>query len=95
MSFLRVLLDKYTHLKLNSVHTVQTSHAINSDSSLRLSVSESSEWVCTKTIFNNGSIVRGCKKTYTGISKYEHHNFQISPLFCPKNLSPDNTTTLY
>lgn len=34
--------------------------------SLTLSVSESSEWVCTKTIFNNGSIVRGCKKTYTG-----------------------------
>ena len=51
--------------------SVQTLRAINSDSSLRLSVSESSEWVCTKTIFNNGSTVRGCKKTYTGISKYE------------------------
>jgi len=34
--------------------------------SLTLSVSESSEWVCTKTIFNNGSIIRGCQKTYTG-----------------------------
>ena len=32
----------------------------------RLSVSESSEWVCTKTIFTNGSVVRGCHKTYTG-----------------------------
>jgi len=34
--------------------------------SLTLSVSESSEWVCTKTVFTNGSIVRGCQKTYTG-----------------------------
>ena len=34
----------------------------------RLSVSESSEWVCTKTIFANGSVVRGCEKTYTGKS---------------------------
>ena len=28
--------------------------------------SESSEWVCTKTVFTNGSVVRGCEKTYTG-----------------------------
>ena len=31
-----------------------------------LSVSESKEWVCTKTVFSNGTIVRGCEKTYTG-----------------------------
>ena len=31
-----------------------------------LSVSESQEWVCTKTVFSNGTIVRGCEKTYTG-----------------------------
>jgi len=34
--------------------------------SLTLSVSESSEWVCTKTVNTNGSVVRGCEKTYTG-----------------------------
>ena len=28
--------------------------------------SQSSEWVCTKTVFTNGSVVRGCEKTYTG-----------------------------
>ena len=32
----------------------------------RLSVSESLEWVCTKTVFTNGTITRGCEKTYTG-----------------------------
>ena len=30
------------------------------------SVSESLEWVCTKTIFLNGSIQRGCEKAFTG-----------------------------
>ena len=34
-----------------------------------LSVSESKEWVCTKTVFSNGTIVRGCEKTYTGKSR--------------------------
>ena len=34
---------------------------------VRLSVSESLEWVCTKTIFPNGTIARGCEQTYTGV----------------------------
>ena len=33
----------------------------------RLSVSETEEFVCTKTVFANGSIVRDCQKTYTGL----------------------------
>ena len=32
----------------------------------RLSVSETEEWVCTKTTLNNGSTIRDCQKTYTG-----------------------------
>ena len=32
----------------------------------RLSVSESEEWVCTKTVFPNASTLRACEKTYTG-----------------------------
>ena len=34
----------------------------------RLSVSESEEWVCTKTVFPNASTLRACEKTYTGIN---------------------------
>ena len=33
----------------------------------RLSVSETEEYVCTKTVFMNGSTVRDCQKTYTGL----------------------------
>jgi len=33
---------------------------------ITLSVSESLEWVCTKTIFPNGTVARGCEQTYTG-----------------------------
>ena len=32
----------------------------------RLSVSETAEWVCTKSVFNNGTVRRSCEKTYTG-----------------------------
>ena len=35
----------------------------------RLSVSESEEWVCTKTVFPNSSTLRACEKTYTGFVK--------------------------
>ena len=47
------------------------SHGIFSEDILkiclhRLSVSESEEWVCTKTVFTNGSTLRECQKTYTG-----------------------------
>ena len=38
----------------------------------RLSVSESEEWVCTKTVFPNASTLRACEKTYTGITKFNH-----------------------
>ena len=34
--------------------------------SLTLSVSETAEWVCTKTVYNNNTVRRGCHKTYTG-----------------------------
>ena len=41
------------------------------------SVSESAEWVCTKTVFHNGTVRRGCEKTYTGIiMKYFGQYFQ-------------------
>ena len=32
----------------------------------RLSVSETAEWVCTKSVFANGTVRRHCEKTYTG-----------------------------
>ena len=34
--------------------------------SLALSVSETVEWVCTKTVYSNSTVMRGCHKTYTG-----------------------------
>ena len=34
--------------------------------SLALSVSETVEWVCTKTVYSNNTVMRGCHKTYTG-----------------------------
>ena len=37
--------------------------------SLTLSVSETAEWVCTKTVYNNNTVRRGCHKTYTGNKK--------------------------
>jgi len=47
--------ERIKELQRNQVNNVVT-----------LSVSESMEWVCTKTIYSNGSIRRGCEKTYTG-----------------------------
>ena len=43
----------------------------------RLSVSESEEWVCTKTVFPNASTLRACEKTYTGI----HNSITKATLF--------------
>ena len=37
--------------------------------SLSFSVSESDEWVCTKTVFPNQTVVKGCERTYTGGKK--------------------------
>merc|ERR1712013_838987 len=37
-----------------------------SHDSIRTSVSETEEWVCSKTEHNNGTVTRGCEKTYTG-----------------------------
>ena len=36
-------------------------------------MSETAEWVCTKSVFANGTVRRDCEKTYTGmIYGYDH-----------------------
>ena len=50
----------------------------------RLSVSESLEWVCTKTVFTNGTITRGCEKTYTGQMLYDFIQIDLIDKIGPK-----------
>lgn len=56
-----------------------------SDISLSLSVSETEEYVCTKTVFMNGSTVRDCQKTYTGGETFStcfYNSNKDTPLRC-------------
>jgi|ERR1712192_67681 len=48
--------------------------------SFSLSVSESEEWVCTKTVFPNASTLRACEKTYTGGERFSSCFYSSSPL---------------
>ena len=47
--------------------------------SLTLSVSETAEWVCTKTVYNNNTVRRGCHKTYTG--NYQDKTIYFKSIF--------------
>ena len=59
----------------------------------RLSVSESEEWVCTKTVFPNASILRACEKTYTGIDIIPVSLFAKIPVIAFSNIMQNHQSS--